>query len=423
MKHSQLVAGIAGMVKNVHLRPGKETFVSYLPLAHILALQIENVMLSVGATLCYSDPHDLPKCMSMYKPTIFAGVPKVYETLKNGLEKKISKSAAMHVVFQTLISWKVAVLKRGGDTPVSSMFFGLIAKKIFGQTLQFAISGGGPLSADLHYFARACFNCPVVQGYALTETCVGGCFQSLQDPRTGIVGPPVSCVEVVLQSEPDFMDSNGKPYLHTDKTGTKGEPILGRGEICMRGPSISSGYFQQPEKEAEAFDDEGFFHTGDIGQFTHDGVLQIIDRKKNLVKLKGGEYVAVEAMETAFGGSPFVKDICVVADGNLDVPLAIVCVNDEALEKWAKNENVKYENLEVLNQSKEAREAVVQSMKEQGKKAGLSSLEMRIKDCCLVNTEWKPGHGMTASMKLDRKAIHKIHSKEINEMFKRNGVK
>ena len=94
-----------------------------------------------------------------------------------------------------------------------------------------------------------------------------------------------------------------------------------------------------------------------------------------------------------------------------------------ALEEWAKKANVTYESIDGLANSKPARQAVVESMKESGKAAGLGNLELRIKDCCLVvNEEWKPGHGMTASMKLDRKAIHRIYAQELKDMYKRNGI-
>ena len=423
MRHSNLVAGIGGMITNVTLRPGKEQFVSYLPLAHILALQIENGLLSVGATLCYTDPREIATALPMFTPTIFGGVPKVYEMLKMGLEKKLEKGPpALRLVFHTLLEWKIFVLKLGGNTPVSNNFFNLIAKKLFGGTLQFAVTGGGPMGAGLHYFSRAIFNCPVIQGYALTETCVGGCFQSVEDTRNSVVGPPVPCVEVALQSEPEIKDSAGMPYLHTDRKGSKGETVLGRGEICMRGPCVSVGYYKNAEKTSEEFDAEGFFHTGDIGQFTEDGVIQIVDRKKNLVKLKGGEYVAVEAMETAFAASKYVTTLCVVANGDMDGPMAVVLTNTSALEKWAKQEGLSSSPKD-LSESKEARQQVIKSMVAEGKKAGLTSLELRIKDCCLVtDDEWKPGHGMTASMKLDRKAVTKIYEKELNEMYKRNGI-
>jgi long-chain acyl-CoA synthetase len=295
---------------------------------------------------------------------------------------------------------------------------------VFGRAkIEFGVTGGGPISASLQLFCRSVFSCPIIQGYALTETCVGGCFQSIKDPRPGIVGPPVPCVEAMLQSEPEFKDNAGFPYLHTDRKGSKGEPVLGRGEICLRGPCISVGYYKLPDKTKEDFDSEGFFHTGDIGQFTADGVLQIVDRKKNLVKLKGGEYVAVEAMETAFAASPYAAALCVVANGDLDGPLAIVCTNNEALKKWAKGANIEFSSVEELGEKAEARQEVVKSFVAFGKEAGLGSLELRIKDCVLItDTQWAPGHGMTASMKIDRKAVLSMHHKELMEMYKRNAV-
>jgi long-chain acyl-CoA synthetase len=426
MKHSNLVAGIAGMAMNVHLREAEEVFVSYLPLAHILALQIENVLLSVGATVCYTDARQISKAMPKFKPTVFAGVPKVWEILQGALEHQMEKGpAALKFVFEVLLSWKAKMLSMDMDTPISNLFFGLISSKVFGRAkIEFGVTGGGPISASLQLFCRSVFSCPIIQGYALTETCVGGCFQSIKDPRPGIVGPPVPCVEAMLQSEPEFKDNAGFPYLHTDRKGSKGEPVLGRGEICLRGPCISVGYYKLPDKTKEDFDSEGFFHTGDIGQFTADGVLQIVDRKKNLVKLKGGEYVAVEAMETAFAASPYAAALCVVANGDLDGPLAIVCTNNEALKKWAKGANIEFSSVEELGEKAEARQEVVKSFVAFGKEAGLGSLELRIKDCVLItDTQWTPGHGMTASMKIDRKAVLSIHHKELKEMYKRNGVK
>jgi long-chain acyl-CoA synthetase len=427
MQHSQLIAGIAGMVQNVQLRPGKEVYVSFLPLAHILALQVENVLLSVGATLCYTDAHDLSRALPMYQPTVFGGVPKVFEMLKTGLEKKLhQQSVVMQTIFSTLLSWKTWVVHTTngvGDTPISNKFFDKIAAKVFGgNQVQFAISGGGPISAELFTFVRILFHIPVVQGYALTETCVGGCFQSLEDRRTNVVGPPVSCVEIALQSEPDITDSHGNPYLHTDTKSVKGESILGRGEICMRGPCVSLGYYRNPDQTKQDYDEEGFFHTGDIGQFTHDGVIQIIDRKKNIVKLKGGEYVALESMETSFVGSKYVNTVCVIGNGDLDVPLAIVAVNTDTLQDWAQKQGINYKTMDDLVTRSEARNEVLQSMKQEGKKAGLSKLELRIKDCCLVHTEWKPGYGMTASMKLDRRSIQKIHANELKTLYQRNGI-
>jgi len=311
----------------------------------------------------------------------------------------------------------------GFDTPVSNLLFQTVSKKVFGGVLRFGVSGGGPISGSLQEICRAYFCCPLIQGYALTETCVGGCFQALDDSRESVVGPPVPCVEVMLQSEPEILDSAGFPYLHTDTKDSKGSPVIGRGEICFRGPCISSGYYKLPDKTAEEYDKDGWFHSGDIGQFTSDGVIQIVDRKKNLIKLRGGEYVQIESMEVAFGQSPFVSAVCVVANGDLDTPLAIVNADDNCLKKWAAENDTHYDDLQELADKKDTREAVVKSMVKEGKESGLTTLELRIKDCCLVvGNEWGPGNGMTASMKIDRKQILKIHEEELNAMLKRNGV-
>jgi long-chain acyl-CoA synthetase len=424
MKHSQLVAGISGMVLNVDLRPGEEMYVSYLPLAHILALQIENVLLSVGATLCYTDARQIAKALPLYKPTIFGGVPKVWSMLQDALSKKIAAGPApLRIIFSALVTWKIHVLNAGLDTPVTNMFFNLISSKVFGGTLQFGVSGGGPLRASLHNFCRACFNCPIIQGYALTETCVGGCFQAVGDTRNGIVGPPVPCVEIVLQSEPDIKDGAGLPYLHTDTKGSNGETVLGRGEICMRGPCISTGYYKLPGKTKEDYDSEGYFHTGDIGQFMADGVIKIVDRKKNLVKLRGGEYVAVESMETAFAGSRFVVAVCVVASGYIDVPLSIVRADNDYLATWAKENDLAYDTLEELANMEATRKAVVKSMIVEGKQAGCTALEVRMKDCTVItHDDWLPGNGMTATMKIDRKKLFSMYDSELKAMHKRNGV-
>lgn len=395
-------------------------------MAHILALQIENILLGFGSTLCYTSPRELPKFMPSFKPTIFAGVPKVWELLQSGLEKKIDQGPApLRIVFCVLFSWKTMMLSHGLDTPISNKFFGLISTKVFGRpSIQFGVTGGGPMSSNLQLFCRAVFNSPIIQGYALTETCVGGCFQATSDQRPGIVGPPVPCVEIMLQSEPEFQDCQGFPYLATDNKGSKGERVIGRGEICFRGPCIASGYYKLPEKTKSDFDSDGFFHTGDIGQFTADGCIQIVDRKKNLVKLKGGEYVAVEAMESAFSDSAYVSALIVVANGDLDGPLAIGIANTDALEKWAKSAGISYSSVHELAEKDEVRQEVVRSFKEHGKEAGLGKLELRIKDCALItDDEWKPGHGMTASMKLDRSGILQMYKDELNSMYKRQGVK
>ena len=155
----------------------------------------------------------------------------------------------------------------------------------------------------------------------LTETCAGISIQAFDDFRGGIAGVLIPSVECKLESTPDVRDKAGQPYLSTDRFDVDGEPVYGRGEIVVRGTNISSGYYMMKDKTKEDWEDDGFFHTGDIGQFMTDGSIRIVDRKKNLVKLKGGEYIALEKMEMTYGNCEFVDavggGICVYGDGDM----------------------------------------------------------------------------------------------------------
>lgn len=148
----------------------------------------------------------------------------------------------------------------------------------------------------------------------MTETCAGISIQAQDDLRGGVAGVIIPSIECKLESTPEICDKAGLPYLSTDRRDVEGEPVFGRGEIVVRGTNISSGYYTMPDKTKEVWEDDGWFHTGDIGQFLSDGSLRIVDRKKNLVKLKGGEYIALEKMEMTYGNCDFV-------DGTSDVKL------------------------------------------------------------------------------------------------------
>ena len=242
----------------------------------------------------------------------------------------------------------------------------------------------------------------------MTETNAGVAIQDLNDLRHGVVGPPISSVEVKLHSVPDIRDDVGLPYLSSDKYDTEGNKIHGRGEILVRGPSVALGYYMMPEKTQQAFRNDGFFHTGDIGQFMNDGSIRIVDRVKNLVKLKGGEYVAIERMEMAYGNSKFVDAIyggmCCYADGDMDRPIAIVQLSRPHAMAWAKQNNMN-NDFNSLMESKQLQSAVLADMLKEHGKAGLSHLE-KLSGVCLISDPWTAENGcLTAANKLQRKNI------------------
>jgi long-chain acyl-CoA synthetase len=264
-----------------------------------------------------------------------------------------------------------------------------------------------------------------IQGYGLTETCAGLTVQEPDDLRSGCIGPPIPSVEIKLVSTPDIGDKAGQPYLSTDRFDVDGNPVFGRGEVVVRGTNISSGYYMEPEKTKEEFKADGWFHTGDIGQFLSDGSLRIVDRKKNLVKLKGGEYIALEKMEMTYGNSDFVDavagGICCYGDGDMDRPVALLQLNELTAKKWAKDNGIATDDIEKLKNMKEMQDAVLADFNKEHAKSDLSHLE-KIVAVALVTDHWTPENGcLTAANKLQRRAVIQYCAKEFEEV-KQKGI-
>ena len=133
-------------------------------------------------------------------------------------------------------------------------------------------TGSAPIDPAVLNFLKICFSCPIKEGYGLTETTASGCRTNDYDKTTGYVGGPAENIKIRLRDLPDMQ------YFSTDKPNP-------RGEICMKGPSIFEGYYKRPDKTAEAFDEEGWFLTGDVGMIFPNGAVKIIDRSKNIFKL------------------------------------------------------------------------------------------------------------------------------------------
>mmetsp|Transcript_9320 Transcript_9320/g.13237 ORF Transcript_9320/g.13237 Transcript_9320/m.13237 type:complete len:721 (+) Transcript_9320:124-2286(+) len=429
MTHAQVVAAVAAGQKALGLQKG-DVYLGYLPLAHILELMAEFCMISFGCAICYADPKTLTVkgsyplgALEQYSPTLMAGVPKIWDVIKKGVEAKVNASPTIaKFLVNTAFQARMFAINCGWDTP---LFKALVFKKfskVVGGRLRLALSGGGPLNSDVQVFIRTCFGCPIVQGYGLTETCAGLTVQDTSDLRCGIAGQPIQSVEVKLLSCPEIRDKGGAAYLSTDTRDVDGNKVHGRGEVLVKGTSISLGYYRMPDKTKEVFRDDGFFHTGDIGQFMDDGSIRIVDRVKNLVKLKGGEYIALEKMEMTFGNSLFVDaiagGICCYGDGDMDRPIALMQLNEPHAMKWAEKNNISGD-ISVVKESKELEKAILADMKNEATKGGLSHLE-NVVALAILTDPWTPENGcLTAANKLQRRTVVEKFSKEFEETKKR----
>lgn len=455
IKHKSVVASIAALsakFREFGLKEGQETYLAYLPAAHILELVAQLAMFSLGSAVGFADPRTIsskgacretphgkinsspgypfpPGAIQEFRPTIMAAVPKIWDILKKGVEEVVGKGSPLQkFLFQVAFSGRYWALCQGREAPLFKKLVFQRLSDMLGGRLKVGITGGGPISAEVQNFIRTSFAVPLLQGYALTESTCAGTVQMFEDVRCGVVGPPLGSVEIKLRpclnekGEPEILDRSMKPYLPTDKKHYK-MACAGRGEVLIRGPSVSCGYFKKKDKTDEVFDGDGWFHSGDVGIFTTDGAVMIVDRVKNLVKLKGGEYIAIEAMEKEYSTSVYVNSvnggILCYGDGEMDRPVALVQANTVELEKWAKGANLSYADTDALCRHPEAQKLVLDNMVSIGKSSGLGSNEI-LGAIALIsgngpptgdlapNAPWTPENGgLTASNKLNRQVIQK----------------
>jgi len=455
LKHSSVVAAVGGFFDFISdfavptSSAYQETYLAYLPAAHILEFAVETGILAFGAAVGYSDPktisskgavrkrpdgtlnfdptgfgHCPPGGIQEFAPTVMAAVPKIWDILKKGVESVVGKgSPVVQSVFLAAFAARSLALKQGRTAPLCSKFFKKM-HDMMGVRLKLCVSGGGPISADIQNFIRVGFNVNLIQGYGLTETCAAGTVQPPFNAEDGVAGAPVSSVELKVAScldgdgQPAVLDRVGEPYLSSDKDHL-GAPCLGRGEVLIKGAAVSSGYYMEAAKTKESFDADGWFHTGDIAIWLPNGMLKIVDRLKNLVKLKGGEYVALESMEATYAQSVFVNGvnggIMCYADGDMDRPVALLQTNVDELKKWAASAGVAYASAEALCQDPEAVKMVTLDLNKIGK-GTLGGNEALATVALLPGTgpldaagpaaPWTPENGfLTASNKLNRKPI------------------
>lgn len=206
--------------------------------------------------------------------------------------------------------------------------------------------------------------------------------QSLGSPlqwTPNAIGPVPPSLELKLVSLPDI--------------GYSASTTPPQGEILLRGAPVAKEYFKNPEETEKAYTSDGWFRTGDIGEIDSVGHIKVIDRVKNLVKLQGGEYIALEKLEAIYRGSTYVNNLMIHGDSSQPRPIAIISPNERPLTELAKSLDV---DPHEMHQNKKVREAVHKDLIITGKKAGLSALEM-ICDVVLVEEEWTPASVSTTS--------------------------
>ncbi|XP_029302794.1 LOW QUALITY PROTEIN: long-chain-fatty-acid--CoA ligase 3-like [Cottoperca gobio] len=419
ISHSNIIASITGMAERIPNLCEEDTYVGYLPLAHVLELSAELVCVSHGCRIGYSSPQTLADQSSKIKggskgdtsvlqPTLMAAVPEIMDRIyKNVITKVEEMNCVQRTLFILAYNYKLEQLSKGYSTPLCDKLVFRKVRSLLGGRTRVLLSGGAPLSAATQRFMNVCFCCPVGQGYGLTETCGAGSISELWDYSTGRVGGPLVCCEMKLK---DWVEGG---YRSTDKPNPRGEILIG-------GPNVTMGYYKsEANKEEDFFVDENgqrWFCTGDIGEFHQDGCLKIIDRKKDLVKLQAGEYVSLGKVEAMLKNCSLVDNICAYANSEETYVIGFVVPNQKQLLALADQYGIRGSRLELCN-SKAVEELVLKLITEAAIEAKLERFEIPRK-VRLSPDPWTPETGLvTDAFKLKRKELKTHYQGDIERMY------
>ncbi|GAA5853975.1 hypothetical protein JCM8547_008176 [Rhodosporidiobolus lusitaniae] len=427
-----VVAGTKALVEEC-ITP-EARYIAFLPLAHIFEFAVELTILYVGVPMGYGTVKTLSdlsvkNCVGdirAWEPTVMVGVPQVWEQIRKGV---IAKASAGGRVRNGLFHGSIALKHLTGRIPVvGSVVKGVLDAVVFkavkaatGGRLKYIINGGAGLSVSTHQFLMDTLSPYVIQGYGGTETTAISVLCPPWLARPGTIGVPTPAVEIQLRDYPEA------GYFVSKEEGEGEGRAVSQGEICLRGPTVMGGYYKQPDLTKEAIDEEGWYLTGDIGQLNPDGTFSVIDRKKNLVKLAGGEYIALERLESILKASPYVANILIYADPNATRAMAIVVPHEPNLRSLLRSNPSllpsgidspdKADWTRDVCKNERVRKAVLEDLNAVGRKAGCKGLE-QLQTLLLSPEEWTPQNGfLTAAQKLQRKTIQSHFRGEIEAVY------
>ncbi|HET7521716.1 MAG TPA: long-chain fatty acid--CoA ligase [Bacillales bacterium] len=390
----------------VELLP-EDVTLSYLPLSHVFERMAGHFMpLWVGATIAYAESIDtIVDNVKEVRPTIMTSVPRLFEKVYAKVQEQIENGSPIK---RKIFNWAVAVGKERYEyylnSPVNELLLSkaipkklqrkweradrLVFQKIkqqLGGRMRGMVSGGGALNPEIARFFWA-LDLPILEGYGLTETSPVVTTNPMVRAKAGTVGKPLPNLDVRIA--PD-------------------------GEVLVKGPSVMKGYYKNKEATEKDIVD-GWFHTGDIGEFDEEGYLRIIDRKKRLLVLSTGKNVAPQPIESAINESKYIEQSAVIGD-NRKYIIVLVSPDFENLLPWARKQNIQFQskadvcrNLEVLSMLQGEVQRLTQSF---------ASYEQP-KKVIVVGEEWTvEGGELTPTLKVKMKKINEKYSRVIEEVY------
>lgn len=417
LSHESMISDVASFSCRFTLSH-EDVHLSYLPLPHVFERCMQISLLTQGCKIGFyqGDTLKILEDLTALRPTIFPSVPRLLNRIHDRLRAQVAEAGGIKkTLFDRAYGAKQHGLRTGTNLhPLwDRLVFNKIKERVGLNRVRMIVTGSAPIANHVLDFLRIVFCCPVMEGYGMTETAGGASITGSDDMIPGTVGPPLPVCDIRLQDVPDM------GYLRTDQVHGEGDaamPCVGRGEICFRGTNIFNGYYKMPDKTAEAIDAEGWLHSGDIGLWTPDGRLKIIDRKKNIFKLQQGEYVAPEKIENINGQSKYIGQSFVYGDSLKRELVSIIVPDPDEAAKWAK-ENGKAADLPALCKDEAFIKVIVADIKKIGTNAKLQGFEI-IKAIHLEPNPWMPGSDvLTPTFKLQRSKAAIVYQAIIEELY------
>lgn len=370
---------------------------TFLPVCHVYERMLHYLYMYCGSSIYFAESMDtIGDNIREVKPHVFTAVPRLLEKV---FDRIMAKGDELTGIKRKLFFWAIKVAEQY-DTVGGSFWYrfklGIARKLIFskwqealGGEVKAIASGSAALQPRLaQIFLAAGIN--VLEGYGLTETSPVVSVNCLKKGiRIGTVGPLIEGVTVKIAED---------------------------GEILVKGPNVMMGYYNLPDKTAEAIDELGWFHTGDIGTFIEGKFLKITDRKKEIFKTSGGKYIIPQAMENKFKESRFIEQMVVLGEGQ-KFPAALIVPSFAFIKDWAAKKQIDLGD--ASNETIATHPLVLARLKEEVEKfnAGFGHWEM-IKKFHLLPKELTIESGeLTPTLKLKRKIINEKFADIINGFY------
>jgi long-chain acyl-CoA synthetase len=408
-------------------------FFVFLPLAHTLTRMTQMLALDVGATLAYwdGDKDNLIPNLRDVKPTHFPAVPRIFEKIYSQARSR-AEGGVKEKLFEKAIEAgrQVRELERRGESPgpVLKAEYELADRQVlsnvrdlFGGEVRLALTGAAPVAKELLEFFHAC-GVPVLEGYGATETSAVATANTPDEFKFGTVGKAIPNSEVKIGDAPTEEDEgseessdDGQPSGEEgdqSDAAEEGEADTG-GEILVRGPHVFKGYYQREEETKEALDDDGWFHTGDLGRLDEDGFLSITGRTKDIIVTSSGKNITPSNIENAIKDSRWISEAVVYGDDRQYL-VALVTLDEDEAEDLAERVGVDADVSKMADDD-QVRGEIEKAIEQANQK--FSRIE-QVKKFTILDRELSQDEGeLTPTMKVKRTVVYEREKERFDALY------